>query len=810
MAKKKKQRARKMAMDTNQFKKQQFKVRSIVSLPIALYLGYGLSGINTGHIDLHHIYKSYFWCLMHPKEIWFDKACGFAAFGCIVWAVIVAEAWVKLSYNLMHGKEFGDSKWGNIFSFNEKFASVVALFQQQRLFRVNPKKVPEEVKKLASQNDLVAPKKWGEAKSIKKYHVESDGLNPYDKVLSENVRFRYNSDTLRNNNIFVVGGSGAGKTSFFLTPNLLSLHDCNIYTDPKGSLVEDFGAWLDEQPNTNTYVINMCEMEKSMHFNPFLYLRKKSDVTKLVANLMQNTESEKTKNMSGDPFWPKAERMFLESLFLYVWLECPRSVFDAETGHIGMLERNWKTVLYLLDEAQFGNGKQPPKLDTRMEQLAKKKPDHPAVKAYQRYRSGPDDTVRSVIMTVNARMQPFDNEELLEVFSDNEIPLDQFGVGKNGDGITKSNLFIVIPDDDDTYNFVPGMIYTLLFQELYRQARFFGGKLPLDVGFWLDEFANIKMPSSFDKILATCRSRGIYCVEILQSLAQIKTLFADGAWEGIIGNNDTFIYLGGNEQSTFEYISKLLGKWTIDKRTNGESKGSNGSYSENYDVLGRELMMEYEIRLLPDDECIIFVRGEEPIRDKKWFPWEHKIYDIAKAKGEYRFKRLSKEERLKKEQQEESCELIDDNEFEYMQKQAKVDESIRIYQMSDWDFMMMDLDEVVSRVHSDKPVPHGSKEPEDIKIDASIIQAAITKERKREQDEARGKFIASYDRLTLVDVYSSPVISETRQAVIRELLKRQVSEKEIKYIVHPLLTEEEMMKKKVAWIEMHGEVNEGV
>lgn len=172
-------------------------------------------------------------------------------------------------------------------------------------------------------------------------------LNPYDKVLSENVRFRYNSDTLRNNNIFVVGGSGAGKTSFFLTPNLLSLHDCNIYTDPKGSLVEDFGAWLDEQPNTNTYVINMCEMEKSMHFNPFLYLQKKSDDTKLVANLMQNTESEKTKNMSGDPFWPKAERMFLESLFLYVWLECPRSVFDAETGHIGMLERNWKTVLYL-------------------------------------------------------------------------------------------------------------------------------------------------------------------------------------------------------------------------------------------------------------------------------------------------------------------------------------------------------------------------------------------------------------------------------------------------------------------------------
>ena len=192
-------------------------------------------------------------------------------------------------------------------------------------------------------------------------------------------------------------------------------------------------------------------------------------------------------------------------------------------------------------------------------------------------------------MTVNARMQPFDNEELLEIFLSNDIPLDEFGTGIDGDKKTKSNLFIIIPDDDDTFNFVPGMVYTLLFQELYRQTRFFGGKLPMDVGFWLDEMANIKMPNNFDKILATCRSRGVYCVPILQSLAQLKMLFADGAWEGIVGNCDTFIYLGGNEASTYEYVSKLLGKWTIDKRTSGESKDSSGSYSQNYDVLGRDM-----------------------------------------------------------------------------------------------------------------------------------------------------------------------------------------------------------------------------
>ena len=211
-------------------------------------------------------------------------------------------------------------------------------------------------------------------------------------------------------------------------------------------------------------------------------IRSKSDVTKRVTNLIQNTNSPNIKNLSADPFWEKAERMFLESLFLYVWMECPKGVYNQKRGRAELLQKNWKTILYLLDEAQFVDADTPPKLDLRMEELAKKKPDHPAVKAYQRYRGGPDETIRSVIMTVNARMQPFDNEELLEIFSSNDIPLDEFGVGIDGDKKTKSNLFIIIPDDDDTFNFVPGMVYTLLFQALYRQARFFGGKLPMDVG----------------------------------------------------------------------------------------------------------------------------------------------------------------------------------------------------------------------------------------------------------------------------------------------------------------------------------------
>lgn len=175
-----------------------------------------------------------------------------------------------------------------------------------------------------------------------------------------------------------------------------------------------------------------------MHFNPFLYIRSKSDVTKLVTNLIQNTNSPNIKNSSADPFWEKAERMFLESLFLYVWMECPKGVYNQKRGRAELLQKNWKTILYLLDEAQFVDADTPPKLDLRMEELAKKKPDHPAVKAYQRYRGGPDETIRSVIMTVNARMQPFDNEELLEIFSSNDIPLDEFGTGIDGDKKTKA------------------------------------------------------------------------------------------------------------------------------------------------------------------------------------------------------------------------------------------------------------------------------------------------------------------------------------------------------------------------------------
>ena len=399
-------------------------------------------------------------------------------------------------------------------------------------------------------------------------------------------------------------------------------------------------------------------------------------------------------------------------------------------------------------------------------------------------------------------MQPFDNEELLEIFSSNDIPLDEFGTGIDGDGKTKSNLFIIIPDDDDTFNFVPGMVYTMLFQELYQQARFFGGKLPMDVGFWLDEMANIKMPNNFDKILATCRSRGVYCVPILQSLAQLKTLFADGAWEGIVGNCDTFIYLGGNEASTYEYVSKLLGKWTIDKRTSGESKGSSGSYSENYDVLGRELMLEYEIRLLPDDECIIFVRGENPIRDKKWFPWEHEEYLEARKCGAF----VPAEQKEIQEKQMEECQFVGDASLAYLKKQKDKSENIQIYGMDVFEFMMMDLDGMGRKIHS---APDEKEKKTGLTITADMIQTAIKLEKRQDEEEQKIRYIENFGKMSLLDIYSSNMMGSIRRGVIKELLHAGASEEIVKDIVHPEFSDDQVIQKKKMWMEMQCSCPEG-
>ncbi len=477
-----------------------------------------------------------------------------------------------------------------------------------------------------SQRSFMPGREFGTAKlaNIKQVNkILADKVESNNRILSQNVRLSLNTrQTQLNNNILIIGGSGAGKTFYEVKPNLMQLNTSFIATDPKGELLRTQGEML-RKNGYNVKVINLMDMEKSDCYNPFSYIREETDVVKLITNIMSNTTPKGA--APQDPFWDKAESLFLQALFYYVWLEAKPA------------ERNFKTVLNLMAEAEVTEKGKPSPLDVRMKFLEESSPlgsNHPAVKQYNKCMRGAGDTVRSIIISANSRLATLENKQVLRMLSRDDLNLADLGIGVNGDGTTKTALFCVIPDSDKTYNFIIGMLYTQIFQELYYQADFVcGGRLPIHVTFMLDEFANVALPDDFCSLLSTMRSREISSVIIIQNLAQIKALFKD-TWETIPGNCDTLVYLGGNEQSTHEYISKLLGKATIDKRSNGETLGRQGSSSRNYDVLGREIMMPDEVRKLNKKKCLVFIRGVDPIMDNKYVPSKHPMFSQTGDGGE--------------------------------------------------------------------------------------------------------------------------------------------------------------------------------
>lgn len=312
--------------------------------------------------------------------------------------------------------------------------------------------------------------------------------------------------------------------------------------------------------------------------------------------------------------------------------------------------RNFETILKLLGEAEITDDKKPSKLDVRMKFLEESSSlgsNHPAVKQYNKCMRGAGDTVRSIIISANSRLAFLENKQVLRMLSKDEINLADLGIGVNGDPSKRTVLFCVIPDSDKSYNFIIGLLYTQIFQELYYQADFnHSGRLPIHVTFMLDEFANVALPDDYCSLLSTMRSREISSVIIIQNLAQIKALFKD-TWETIPGNCDTLVYLGGNEVSTHKYVSELIGKGTIDKRSSGETKGKNGSSSRNYDVLGRELLTPDEVRKLNNKKCLIFIRGFDPIIDNKFIPISHPTFNqTSDGKGEAYVHAVSKESKL--------------------------------------------------------------------------------------------------------------------------------------------------------------------
>lgn len=444
--------------------------------------------------------------------------------------------------------------------------------------------------------------KWANALNVNRKYASKNYLE--NKLLSQNVRIGLNGKIHRRNlNTIVIGGSGAGKTRFYCKPNIMQCNTSFVTLDPKGEILRSEGYMLEKEGYV-IKVIDLIDMSKSHGYNPFHYIQSDKDILKLITNLIRNTTPKGSQSM--DPFWEKSETALLEALMLYLYHYAPED------------EQNFTMVMEMLTYAEVKEDDEEYEspLDELFYSLRKTDPQSLALKQYEIYRSGATKTIQSILISVGVRLAAFNLDSMASLTRYDELELDKIGERKTA-------LFAVIPDNDSTFNFLVGMLYTQLFQMLYYQADYvYGGELPVPVHFLMDEFANVALPDEFDKLLSTMRSRQIFVSIILQNLAQIKTLFKD-SWESIVGNCDELYYLGGNEQSTHKFISEYLGKETLDTNTFGKSTGHSGSYSTNYQQTGRELLTPDEVRLLNNDYGLLFIRGELPIMDKKYDLLKH-------------------------------------------------------------------------------------------------------------------------------------------------------------------------------------------
>ena len=451
--------------------------------------------------------------------------------------------------------------------------------------------------------------KWANALNVNRKYASKNYLE--NKLLSQNVRIGLNGKIHRRNlNTIVIGGSGAGKTRFYCKPNIMQCNTSFVVLDPKGEILRSEGYMLEKEGYV-IKVIDLIDMPKSHGYNPFHYIQSDKDILKLITNLIRNTTPKGSQSM--DPFWEKSETALLEALMLYLYHYAPED------------EQNFTMVMEMLTYAEVKEDDEEYEspLDELFHHLERSDPDSLALKQYQIYKQAAGKTAKSILISVGVRLAAFNLDSMASLTRFDELELDKIGERKTA-------LFAVIPDNDSTFNFLVGMLYTQLFQMLYYQADYvYGGELPIPVHFLMDEFANVALPDEFDKLLSTMRSRQIFVSIILQNLAQIKTLFKD-SWESIVGNCDELYYLGGNEQSTHKFISEYLGKETLDTNTFGKSTGHSGSYSTNYQQTGRELLTPDEVRLLNNDYGLLFIRGERPIMDKKYDLLKHpKIKETA-------------------------------------------------------------------------------------------------------------------------------------------------------------------------------------
>ena len=451
--------------------------------------------------------------------------------------------------------------------------------------------------------------RWGGAEDIKPY---IDPVFENNVLLTQTERLTMNSRPkqpkyARNKNILVIGGSGSGKTRFFVKPNLMQMHSSYVVTDPKGTVLLECGKLLQQKGGYRIKVLNTINFKKSMKYNPFAYLRSEKDILKLVNTIIANTKGDGEK--SGEDFWVKAEKLYYTALIGYIWYEAPED------------EKNFTTLLEMInaseareDDEDFQNP-----VDLMFERLEEKDPEHFAVKQYKKYKLAAGKTAKSILISCGARLAPFDIKELRDLMETDEMELDTIGDRKTA-------LFVIISDTDDTFNFVVSILYTQLFNLLCDKADDeYGGRLPVHVRCLLDEFANIGQIPKFEKLIATIRSREISASIILQSQSQLKAIYKDNA-DTIVGNCDTTLFLGGKEKTTLKEISEILGKETIDSFNTSETRGRELSHGLNYQKLGKELMTQDEIAVMDGGKCILQLRGVRPFFSDKFDITKHPNY----------------------------------------------------------------------------------------------------------------------------------------------------------------------------------------
>ena len=439
---------------------------------------------------------------------------------------------------------------------------------------------------------------WGNVHTLNLKYRDKDPHN--NVILTQNLRMSLNGRKhLRNLLQIVVGGSGSGKTRYVVKPNLYEANASYIATDPKGELARSAVPLL-LQVGYTIRIFDLVDPEHSDCYNPFHYIRSDADVLKLIANFIRNTTPKNAH--SNDPFWEKSEIALDSALMLYLLHEAPPE------------EQTMEMMLTMLEygAAKEGDGDYQSPLDLLFEALEEEQPNHIALRQYKVFKQAPSETAMSILITASVRLAPFTLPEVQRITSRDTMELEKLGERKQA-------VFCIIPDSNDaSLNFLVGMLYTQAFQELYYQAdKVHGGSLPVPVRLMFDEFANIALPDGYARLQATMRSRNIMATIILQNISQLKALFKDD-WEGIIGNADSFIYLGGNEQSTHKFVSELLGKETIQTQTHSQSKGRNGSFSQNFQSAGRELLTPDEVRMLDNRLALVLIRGEAPVIDAKY------------------------------------------------------------------------------------------------------------------------------------------------------------------------------------------------